>query len=147
MSVRTILYGFRVPAVVLGVTLVACTSSVIGTGTENKGILPAPSGSGGTSSTSSGTSGVCPNIAGTWDLRGLCGTDICEITQNFCSITLSCDSGASATGSVVAGSIVYSGSRPDGTRTTCTGSGSATRVEGRCNPDKGISCTFTATRE
>ncbi len=88
----------------------------------------------------------CSNVAGTWEVMGACGPDVCVITQTGCSTNFSCGSGSRAlTGSVSGTSVTWSGDGPTGAPGTCHGTVSGSAMSGTCNTG-GVMCDFTASR-
>lgn len=144
-------------AALSAVLLGACSSTTITQGPPggDGGGGSSSSGSSGTSgaSSSGGTSGTadgggkCQNIAGTWKISGLCGDDVCLITQTACATSFACGGGSvSYTGTVVDNAVTYSGKNAAGDQGTCSGVLSGTRITGSCTLDSGAACAFTATK-
>jgi hypothetical protein len=94
--------------------------------------------------------GACVTVAGTWQLRGTCGEDVCTITQSGCSLSaVTCVSGARSTSGVVTGSnFSYDGyGAGGGPLSTCSGSSTGSTLSGSCRPAAGgASCGFSGTR-
>jgi hypothetical protein len=66
---------------------------------------------------------ACVNLAGTWVITGVCGGDVCAISQTGCAITeLTCTSGAHSTsGSIFGEKFQYVGESGAGIAATCNG--------------------------
>lgn len=97
-----------------------------------------------------GGPGNCVTVAGTWQLRGSCGEDVCTITQSGCTLSaVNCVSGARSTSGLINGSdFSYDGyGAGGGPLSTCSGSSSGNAISGTCRPAAGgASCTFSGTR-
>lgn len=97
-----------------------------------------------------GGNGACVTVAGTWQLRGTCGDDVCTITQSGCTLSaVSCVSGARSTSGLVSGSnFSYDGyGGGGGPLSNCTGSANGNALTGSCRPAAGgAACNFNATR-
>jgi len=124
----------RAAAAVL-VLPIACSSTVTGTGASSSG------GGGASSGSSQPAGGNCPRVDGLWDVTGgSCPIESCTISQNGCSLSISCDGGDVVfSGTLEETRFTYSGTTLDGASTTCNGliGGEGKRANGTCSPDEG----------
>lgn len=89
----------------------------------------------------------CPEVAGTWDVSGPCGADVCIVTQTGCAATLRCSGGSVAyTGTVNRTVLHYAGINSEGAYGTCEGSIDGGTIEGTCATSGYPSCTFSASK-
>jgi hypothetical protein len=91
---------------------------------------------------------TCGNIAGVWAIGGVCGADLCTITQNGCAITaVDCTSGAESTSGTLDGNdFSYTGTSGAGVPATCEGTLAGDSMSGTCTTAAG-SCAFTGDRQ
>jgi hypothetical protein len=87
----------------------------------------------------------CDDIRGTWGVTGQCGADLCNITQNGCSIDLDCNAANSYSGSIDGSDVMFSGTA-NGVDGDCTGSVSGTTMSGTCDTEFGP-CDFSAVKQ
>jgi hypothetical protein len=108
-----------------------------------------PDSSGVIDSSETDVGAPCPAVAGTWVLSGCGGDTVCTITQNGCSIGITCGPDRSLAGTVEATSTSFTGTVL-GMSASCGGGpfgddGGKRTFPGTCviggNP-----CTFTATQ-
>lgn len=90
---------------------------------------------------------ACETLAGTWEIAGTCGPDVCTITQSGCAITqVSCTSGARSTsGDIDGDDYRYTGTSGGGVAATCSGTASGNSLAGSCTTPAGT-CSVTGTR-
>lgn len=128
--------------VVLGVAavvpvVVSCTHTIEGTGSPGAGT--------GTSTTSAPVPGLCPNLTGSWDVRGggICGQDHCRITQTGCALVLECNA-STLDGTVSGPSVEWHGDNGGSCSGTIIGPAAA-RVDATCTAPDG-QCSLVATK-
>jgi hypothetical protein len=110
-------------------------------------IAACSSNSGGPTPDSPDHNPACASVAGTWTIGGSCGPDVCNITQNGCTTSLSCSGGAASyAGSIDGSSFTYTGTTADGDPATCTGTTTPGKLSGTCTIDGGVTCNFTGSR-
>jgi len=90
---------------------------------------------------------ACDSIAGTWDIDGTCGDDLCTITQNGCAITgVTCTSGSRSTsGTLDDNGFSYTGTSGAGAPATCSGTVNGNSLAGTCS-SAGTTCTISGAR-
>jgi hypothetical protein len=89
----------------------------------------------------------CDSVAGTWGVTGTCGADICDITQNGCSMALDCSGGVSSfAGSVDGNQVMFTGQTAGGVDGTCDGTITGNTMSVVCVTELGT-CTFDAIRQ
>ena len=91
---------------------------------------------------------ACGNIAGTWEITGASGADLCVITQVGCAITeVDCVSGAHSTsGTLTGNNFSYTGVSGTGVPATCSGTISGNDIAGTCTTGP-ATCPFTGDRQ
>jgi hypothetical protein len=82
---------------------------------------------------------------GSWNLAGMCGADLCEVSQTGCTLHVLCNETIDYTGSVAGAMFTYSGTDTSGHVHTCNGMIEGTSLAGSCSVTNSGSCTFTAT--
>ncbi len=91
---------------------------------------------------------ACASIAGTWEISGGCGPDVCTITQAGCAITaVNCTSGARSTSGMLTGAqFTYDGVSGGGVASTCSGTLAGDSMSGSCSSAALGTCPFSGDR-
>jgi hypothetical protein len=96
-------------------------------------------------STNTGDDAACSDLAGRWVTSGTCGDDVCQISQNACSLTaVTCSSGAHSTSGTVDGdAFSYTGVSGAGAAATCSGTLTGGNISGTCTVNGAGTCSFS----
>jgi hypothetical protein len=91
---------------------------------------------------------ACAALAGSWVISGVCGADLCSISQTGCTLTqVSCTSGSHSTSGTVNGSqFMYTGESGGGADATCSGTATGGMMSGTCTVAGGGTCSFSGSK-
>ncbi len=92
-------------------------------------------------------SGCAGNLGGTWSVATCSGADTCTLAQSACSVSATCLSGASLSGTLSGASLALSGMAGNGAVESCQGTLSGDTFTGSCSLAHGAPCSTTATKQ